>query len=138
MGVYQHNSCGIYGPLLCSDKLHNKSANQVAMGKAQGGMTKYIATKYHMMQQMADEGFIRIYYVSTKRNYADGMTKALGPLKFEKFVGYCFNWFDFVVFKKETGNGEEAVRKIDNSRWKKLCLNPGLVEKFMRSYIKID
>ena len=46
----------------------NKSANDVALGKAQGGITKYIAAKYRMLQQMAEEGFIRIHYVSTKCN----------------------------------------------------------------------
>ena len=84
----------------------NKSAIQIATGAAAGTSTKYLETKYHLLKQMVEEKLIIVKYVPTQRNRSDGLTKALGKVKFDKFLDDCYGKFNYIVFNEEMGDVE--------------------------------
>ena len=49
--------------------------------------TKHIDLKYHYVHECIAKGKIEVFFVSSKDNTADILTKNLGRIKFEKFCG---------------------------------------------------
>jgi len=80
----------------------NKSAIQIINGTTGATATKYLATKFYLLQQLSEEGKIKVRYIKTDENKSDGLTKPLGIKKFLKLSEYCFrsNYF----FGEKTGN----------------------------------
>ena len=82
----------------------NMSSLQIVKGNNSKHSSKYLGTKYYALQQLEEEGKIKIHYVSTKDNRSDGMTKSLNERNFKKLMGYCFKWFSSYSKFIESGN----------------------------------
>ena len=48
--------------------------------------TKYINIQYHFIREVLEKYLADISYILTNAQIADGLTKALNPIKFEKFI----------------------------------------------------
>ena len=53
---------------------------------------KHNACAYHRTREAMASKVVRIAYVQSARNYADALTKALGPMVYERIVKPIFNW----------------------------------------------
>jgi hypothetical protein len=68
----------------------NKAAIIVAEGEtSSAGRSKHIDVRFKHVAQSIREGVARVRYVSTKRNYADLMTKPLAKLEFKRLRDLC-------------------------------------------------
>ena len=47
---------------------------------------KHVDIKYHWVRQAIEDGLIQVEYISTALMVADGLTKPLGPQKFNRFL----------------------------------------------------
>eukprot|EP00924_Labyrinthula_sp_SR-Ha-C_P015809 snap_masked-scaffold_4-processed-gene-9.28-mRNA-1 protein AED:1.00 eAED:1.00 QI:0/-1/0/0/-1/1/1/0/256 len=63
----------------------SKVARDFSRGEAPANATRYLGTKYFMIQQTTEEELINLKEVSTENNTADLFTKSLDKIKFEKF-----------------------------------------------------
>ena len=50
--------------------------------------SKYIATKFHYIRELVAKGIIELIHIPIREQKADGLTKALGRIKFKEFVNY--------------------------------------------------
>ena len=68
-------------------KLHVDNRLAIALTKSPGqhGRSKHIETKYHIIRDCVDKGYVEIEYVSTESQLAYSFTKSLGRIKFEEF-----------------------------------------------------
>ena len=76
--VYTKNSTIIYGDNLGSIDL---SANPVFHSRM-----KHIQVRYHAIREYIENGEIRVLYLPTDRMLADGLTKGLDRVKFERMI----------------------------------------------------
>ena len=81
----------------------NKSSIQIVNGTTGATATKYLATKFYLLQELAQEQKIKVEYVNTNVNRSDGMTKPLRNTKFKLLQKYCFEYMGFLD-EQETGN----------------------------------
>jgi hypothetical protein len=63
-----------------------KSAIALAENPMHHGRTKHIEIRYHFMWEKATEGLIKLAFIPTKEEAADGMTKPLAGEAFVKFI----------------------------------------------------
>jgi hypothetical protein len=64
----------------------NQGAIALAKNPEYHARTKHIDTQWHFVREQAELGTIRLDYVPTDRQLADGFTKPLGGTKFKEFV----------------------------------------------------
>ena len=64
----------------------NKSAIALAENPIHHGRTKYIEIRYHFIREKVTEGKIKLEFVPTKDEAADGLTKPLVGEAFTKFL----------------------------------------------------
>eukprot|EP00924_Labyrinthula_sp_SR-Ha-C_P005550 snap_masked-scaffold_68-processed-gene-0.53-mRNA-1 protein AED:1.00 eAED:1.00 QI:0/-1/0/0/-1/1/1/0/256 len=63
----------------------SKAARDISKAEVPANATRYLGTKYFMIQQATEEGLIRVKEISTEDNTTDVFTKSLDKIKFEKF-----------------------------------------------------
>ncbi len=64
----------------------NKSAIALAENPMHHGRTKHIEIRYHFMRETVTEGLIKLAFMPTKEEAADGMTKSLAGEAFVEFI----------------------------------------------------
>jgi len=69
----------------------NKSAIAIAANPEYHARTKHIDIQYHYVREKADDGTVRFSYIPTARMAADGLTKALERVKFDRWVTLVYN-----------------------------------------------
>ena len=67
-------------------KGNNKGAIDTAYNPKHHNRTKYTLLKFQGVRESVSEGNITITYVPTEEMPADGLTKALTPVKHEQFL----------------------------------------------------
>ena len=65
----------------------NQEAIRLAKNPIFQRRSKHILVRYHYTRDLIQQGEIKLEYKNTKDMIADGLTKLLGPIAFEKFVG---------------------------------------------------
>ena len=68
----------------------NTAAKDLIIGNKQKGVTKYVATKFYLSEQLVEEGLIHFNYVKSEDNLSDAMTKQLPKPAFKKFKAEIF------------------------------------------------
>jgi hypothetical protein len=64
----------------------NKSAIAIASNPEYHARTKHIDIQYHFVSEKTSDGTVAFNYVPTAEMAADGLTKALERVKFERWV----------------------------------------------------
>ena len=64
----------------------NQGAIKLAENPIFQRRSKHISIRYHYTRDLIQKGEIKLEYKSTQDMIADGLTKPLGPIAFEKFV----------------------------------------------------
>jgi hypothetical protein len=64
----------------------NKSAIAIASNPQYHARTKHIDIQYHYVREKTEDGTVAFVYVPTAEMAADGLTKALERVKFERWV----------------------------------------------------
>lgn len=85
-----------FEPINCD----NQSAISIAKNGSLNARTKHIDVKFKFVSEKLTEGQITIAYVNTKEQAADGLTKALTPVKHE-------------VYRKMIGLGVTNLKSLD-------------------------
>ena len=80
------NEFGYQGPQQVTIQADNKSAISLAENPMHHGRTKHIEIRYHFIREKVSEGLIKLTFVPTKEEAADGLTKPLGGEAFTKFI----------------------------------------------------
>jgi hypothetical protein len=62
----------------------SKSALALAKNPVFHKRSKHIRVKYHFIRDCLEEGSVKPYYISTKDQLADFLTKSLGRIKFQE------------------------------------------------------
>jgi hypothetical protein len=62
----------------------NKSAMALAKNPVFHDRSKHIRVKYHFIRDCLEEGSVKEYYICTKDQLADLLTKSLGRIKFQE------------------------------------------------------
>eukprot|EP00924_Labyrinthula_sp_SR-Ha-C_P006046 snap_masked-scaffold_82-processed-gene-0.24-mRNA-1 protein AED:1.00 eAED:1.00 QI:0/-1/0/0/-1/1/1/0/182 len=62
----------------------SKAATDISKAETTANATRYLGTKYFLIQQATEEGLISVKEISTEDNTADVFTKSLDKIKFEK------------------------------------------------------
>ena len=60
-------------------------------GPGKGGRSKAIQVKYYWISQHIDDGEVMLKYVPTEELIADGFTKPLSPIEFERWRSKILN-----------------------------------------------
>ena len=75
----------------------NQATKNIAENPEASKRTKHIDVRFHHVREQVEAGNIKIYFVSSKDQKADGMTKNLGKIEYKRFrdlvvkdVRYCF------------------------------------------------
>eukprot|EP00924_Labyrinthula_sp_SR-Ha-C_P017026 snap_masked-scaffold_75-processed-gene-0.52-mRNA-1 protein AED:1.00 eAED:1.00 QI:0/-1/0/0/-1/1/1/0/256 len=63
----------------------SKAARDISRAETPANATRYLGTKYFMIQQATEEELISVKKVNTENNTTDLLTKSLDKIKFEKF-----------------------------------------------------
>ena len=80
------NELGYAGPQQVIIQADNKSAIALAENPMHHGRTKHIEIRYHFIREKVTEGHIKLSFVPTKDEAADGLTKPLTGEAFSKFI----------------------------------------------------
>jgi hypothetical protein len=64
----------------------NQGANSLTQNPTHHSRSKHIDIQYHFTREKVESGEVEIEYVSTDKMVADGLTKALGGVKFGRFI----------------------------------------------------
>jgi hypothetical protein len=78
LGHYKQDKFPIY--------TDNNGALQLAQNPSFYKRTKHIAVKYHYIRDLINKGIVDLYYIPSKDQKADGLTKALQRIKLEDFI----------------------------------------------------
>ena len=68
--------------------MDNTSAKTVLEGGKPKDFTKYMGSRLQQLRQFAKLGFVKIYFIKSGINKADGLTKSLARHKFKEFRDY--------------------------------------------------
>ena len=49
--------------------------------------TKHIDIAYHFVREVVQAGMVKLFYINTKNNISDLLTKSTKPVDFERLVG---------------------------------------------------
>jgi len=74
------------GPRQVIIQADNKSAIALAENPMHHGRTKHVEIRYHFIRETVTEGLIKLAFIPTKEEAADGMTKPLAGEAFVKFI----------------------------------------------------
>ncbi|QRW10540.1 Copia-like polyprotein/retrotransposon [Ceratobasidium sp. AG-Ba] len=68
--------------------LYTNNQSNIALTKSRGhhSHTKHIRVHHHFVREMVEHGEIDLQYLSTEEQVADVLTKALGKIKFSRFI----------------------------------------------------
>ena len=80
------NEFGYEGPKQVTIQADNKSAIALAENPMHHGRTKHIEIRHHFIREKVTEGLIKLAFVPTKEEAADGLTKPLNGEGFTKFL----------------------------------------------------
>ena len=64
----------------------SQSAIELAKNPEHHARTKHIDIQYHFVRENTQNGLINLKYISTNQQLADGLTKALDPIKFKYYT----------------------------------------------------
>ena len=67
--------------------IDNLGASKLAKNPEYHQRTKHIPVAYHSTRDELDAGRIDVQHIPREKNVADGLTKPLGRVEFERFVG---------------------------------------------------
>jgi hypothetical protein len=68
--------------------IDNQAAKNLAENAVSQDRTKHIDIKYHFIRQVVQSGRVQLYYVGTKENVSDLLTKSTSRAVFRKLVGH--------------------------------------------------
>ncbi len=80
------NEFGYGGPQQVTIQADNQSAIALAENPMHHGRTKHIEIRYHFIREKVTEGLIKLAFVPTGEEAADGLTKPLAGEAFTKFL----------------------------------------------------
>ena len=80
------NEFGYEGPQEVTIRANNKGAIALAENPMHHGRTKHIEIQHHFIREKVSEGLIKLTFVPTKEEAADGLTKPLAGEAFIKFI----------------------------------------------------
>jgi hypothetical protein len=63
----------------------NQGAIALAKNPQFHARTKHIDIQHHFVREKVNEGIVQLEYIDTERQVADGLTKALDKVRFERF-----------------------------------------------------
>ena len=75
---------GLHGPVCLA--VDNEAAIKIAENRGVTGRTKHFSDAIHYVRHMLDHNIIKVHYVATNHQLADGFTK---PLDKSKFRSWC-------------------------------------------------
>ena len=79
------NEFGYEGPQEVTIGADNKSAIALAENPMHHGRTKHIEIRHHFIREKVSEGLVKLTFVPTKKEAADGLIK---PLAGEAFINF--------------------------------------------------
>ena len=65
---------------------NNKGALELTANPVFHSWIKHIQVQYHAIQEFIEQGEIQLQYIPTDAMLADGLTKALDRVKFERMI----------------------------------------------------
>jgi len=77
---------GFYNQIKLPIYCDNNGAIELANNPKFHERTKHIAVKYHFIRDLINKNIIELIYINTSDQKADGLTKALDRVKFNKFL----------------------------------------------------
>ena len=79
MGIVRKESIKIF--------IDNEAARKMAENPVNHERTKHIDIQYHFIRQVVSSGVVDLYYINTKKNISDLLTKAVKRSTFQRLVG---------------------------------------------------
>ena len=76
--VYKKKATTIFGD--------NKGSLELTANPVFHSRTKHIQVRYHAIRDFVEQGEIELQYIPTNTMLADGLTKALDRVKFERMI----------------------------------------------------
>ena len=67
--------------------IDNQAAQAMATNPVNHERTKHIDIAYHFVREVVQAGVVKLFYISTKNNISDLLTKSTKPVDFERLVG---------------------------------------------------
>ena len=71
--------------------IDNQAAKQLAENSVNHERSTHIDIRYHFIRQIVSSGKVQLYYVDTKKNVSDLLTKATSSKVFSTLVGQLVN-----------------------------------------------
>ena len=72
--------------------IDNQGAGYMAQNAVNNQRTKHIDIRYHFIRQHIRDGLVELFYIATKDNIADCMTKSLGPEDYIRLIRRFMDW----------------------------------------------
>ena len=66
--------------------IDNQAAKRLAENSVNHERSKHIDTRYHFLRQVVESKFVQLYYIDTKKNVSDLLTKATSRATFGRLV----------------------------------------------------
>ena len=67
--------------------IDNQAAQAMATNPVNHERTKHIDIAYHFVREVVQAGMVKLFYINTKNNISDLLTKSTKPVDFERLVG---------------------------------------------------
>jgi hypothetical protein len=67
--------------------IDNQAAQAMATNPVNHERTKHIDVAYHFVREVVQAGMVKLFYINTKNNISDLLTKSTKPVDFERLVG---------------------------------------------------
>jgi hypothetical protein len=67
--------------------IDNQAAQAMATNPVNHERTKHIDIAYHFVREVVQAGVVKLFYINTKNNISDLLTKSTKPVDFERLIG---------------------------------------------------